>query len=52
MIIESIKKLVKAWDPDYTKVTPQEALQIAQAEKSGFVAESDIDWDNLQAYAQ
>lgn len=44
---EFIKKLVKAWDPDFTKVTPDEAAQIAHAEASGFVADEDIDWDNL-----
>ena len=46
---EFIKKLVKAWDPDFTKVTPEEEKQIEAAEKSGFVAEDDIDWDNLGA---
>ena len=34
---EFIKKLVLAWDPDFTKVTPEEAQLIAQAEQSGFV---------------
>ena len=49
---EFIKKLVRAWDPDFTKVTPEEAARIDAAEKSGFVADSDIDWNNLGAYAQ
>ena len=44
---EFIKKLVKAWDPDFTKVTPEEASAIAAAEASGFIDEADIDWDNL-----
>ena len=44
-----IKKLVKAWDPDFTKVTPEEAQRIKAAEESGFVVDSDIDWDNLSA---
>ena len=44
---EFIKKLVKAWDPDFTKVTPEEALRIKEAEESGFIAEDEIDWDNL-----
>ena len=48
---EFIKKLVRAWDPDFTKVTPDEADRIAKAENSGFVAEYDIDWDNLSQYA-
>ena len=46
---EFIKKLVKAWDPDFTKVTPDEAQRIKAAEESGFVVDSDIDWDNLSA---
>ena len=46
---EFIKKLVKAWDPDFTKVTPKEAQRIKAAEGSGFVGDSDIDWDHLSA---
>ena len=45
--VEFIKKLVRAWDPDFTKVTPEEARQIAHAEQSGFVDEDSIDWDHL-----
>ena len=44
---ELIKKLVKAWDPDFTRVTPEEVGEIAAAEASGFIDEADIDWDNL-----
>ncbi|MBE6785046.1 MAG: hypothetical protein E7538_02265 [Ruminococcaceae bacterium] len=49
---EFIKKLVLAWDPDFTKVTSEEAKHIAAAENSGFVDEADIDWDNLSSIAQ
>lgn len=44
---EFIKKLVLAWDPDFTKVTAEEAKQLEEAEKSGFVDEAEIDWNNL-----
>lgn len=44
-----VKKLVRAWDPDFTKLTPEEANALQEAEESGFVAESDIDWDHLDA---
>ena len=44
---EFIKKLVLAWDPDFTKVTPEEAKLLEEAEQSGFVDETNIDWDNL-----
>nr|WP_303999216.1 hypothetical protein [Ruminococcus bromii] len=48
---ELIKKLVLAWDSDYTKVTEQEYKDITEAENGDFVSEDDIDWDNLSRYA-
>ncbi len=45
-----IKKLVLAWDPDFTKVTAEERARIEAAENSGFVDADDIDWDNLDKY--
>lgn len=47
---EFIKRMVIAWDPDYTKLTEQERIHMEQAEKSGFINEEDIDWDNLEQY--
>ena len=44
---EFIKKLVLAWDPDYTKVTKEEAKRIEEAEKSGYIDDDEIDWDNI-----
>ena len=44
---EYIKKLVLAWDPDFTKVTPEEFENIKAAEESGFVSESAIDWEKI-----
>ena len=44
---EFIKKLVRAWDPDFTKVTPEEAKRLQAAEESGFIDESEVDWTNL-----
>ena len=49
---EFIKKLVRAWDPDFTKVTPEEAERIRHAEQSGFVDENEIDWDHLSQLYQ
>lgn len=48
---EMLKRIILAWDPDFTKLTPQERKRLEEAEKSGFVSESEIDWDNLSAYA-
>jgi len=44
---EFVKKLVLAWDPDFTKVTPDEAKRISAAEESGFISEDEIDWDSM-----
>lgn len=49
---EFIKKLVLAWDPDFTKVTSEEASRIANAENSGFISDTEIDWDNLESFLQ
>ncbi len=45
---EFIKKLVLAWDPDFTRVTAEEREEIAEAEKSGFIDEDQINWDYLE----
>jgi hypothetical protein len=48
---ELMKKLVLAWDPDFTKLTTKEAeeLKIAhqQVENGEYYDDDDIDWDNL-----
>ena len=44
-----LKRIILAWDADFTKVTPSERRQIEEAEKSGYIPESAIDWDNLSA---
>lgn len=47
---EFVKRLVLAWDSDFTKVTDEERDRIKHAEESGFISESDVDWDNLEKY--
>ena len=46
---ELVKKLVLAWDPDYTKVTPSERARLEEAEaniaKGETVDYDDLDWD-------
>jgi hypothetical protein len=46
---EVLKKLVLAWDPDFTKLTAKEAadLEIANAEfaRGEFVSHADVDWE-------
>ena len=47
--LEFIKKLVLAWDPDFTKVTPFERRELEEAEKdiqeNGTVSHDAINWD-------
>lgn len=47
--LEFIKKLVLAWDPDYTKVTPTERKALEEAEKdiaeNGTISHDAINWD-------
>lgn len=42
-----VKKLVLAWDPDFTKLTPQEKMALEEAENGEFIDDEDIDWDNI-----
>ncbi|MDE5569570.1 MAG: hypothetical protein K2J47_01330 [Ruminococcus sp.] len=50
LALELLKRIILAWDSDYTKLTPKEAAELAEAENSGYVDEEDIDWDNLEKY--
>ena len=49
MTTDNVKRIVLAWDPDFTKVTPSEAAALEQAEaeiaRGEVVADEDIDWD-------
>ncbi len=43
---ELIKKLVLAWDPDFTKVTPKERRELEEAEADPELVDmNDINWD-------
>lgn len=50
LAVELLKRIVLAWDSDYTRLTPKEAEELAEAEKSGYIDEEDIDWNNLDKY--
>lgn len=47
--LEFIKKLVIAWDPDFTKVTASERAALEEAEKdiaeNGTISHNAINWD-------
>lgn len=44
-----IKKLVLAWDPDFTKITPAERRSLEEAEadiaENGTISHDAINWD-------
>ena len=46
---ELVRKLVLAWDPDFTKVTPSEALELEEAVREYEAGETTphdaINWD-------
>ncbi|MCL2816469.1 MAG: hypothetical protein FWD23_17880 [Oscillospiraceae bacterium] len=49
LAFEIIKKLVLAWDPDYTKVTPSEfesiRIGMEQIDRGEVISHNDINWN-------
>ena len=49
LALELVKKLVIAWDPDFTKVTPTERAAMEQAvnelDAGEYVTDEQINWD-------
>jgi hypothetical protein len=46
VVYEYIKKLILEWDPDFTKLTPNERVRLEKAEaETETVDIDDIDWD-------
>ena len=43
--LEFVKRLVLAWDPDYTKLTPSEREKLEKAETGEYINAKDINWD-------
>lgn len=44
---EFVKRLVLAWDPDFTKLTKPEEKRLKEAMNGEFIPDDQIDWDNL-----
>jgi hypothetical protein len=51
LAVELLKRLVLAWDSDYTKLTSKEEQELKEAQNSGYIDADDIDWDNLDGMA-
>ncbi len=47
--LELVKRLVLAWDPDFSKVTPAEASAIQQADeevaRGEYIRHEDVNWN-------
>lgn len=43
---ELVTRLVLAWDPDYTKLTPNERIRLEEAENGEYINAEDINWDD------
>lgn len=49
LVNEFIKRIVLAWDPDYTKLTPTERERLEEAERNiengEYMDDDQVDWD-------
>jgi len=50
LTFELMKRLILAWDPDYTKLTPSEKRELEEAENDEYIDGNSIDWSNLKRY--
>lgn len=46
LAMELVKRLVLAWDPDFTKLTPDERVHLESVEDGEYIDSEDIDWNN------
>lgn len=44
--LELVKRLVRAWDPDFTKLTPEERARLEAAEEGEYIDSGSIDWND------
>lgn len=44
--INQAKRLVLAWDPDYTRLTPEERTRLEATENGEYVDSEDIGWND------
>lgn len=47
---EMLRRIVLAWDPDYTKLTPAEYRELEKAMSGEYYDADDIDWEHLERY--
>lgn len=50
LAIELIKRIILAWDPDFTKLTPKERKELDEATNGEYIDADEIDWEHLENY--
>ncbi len=45
LTLEFVKRLVLVWDPNFTRLTPNERAHLEAAEDGEYVDSEDIDWN-------
>lgn len=48
LALELIKRIVLAWDSDYTRLTPAERKKLEEAENGEYVNLDEIDWRDAE----
>ena len=47
MVYHLVKRLIVAWDPDFTRLTPQEAKELEEMKKENdYIPLEEINWDS------
>ena len=46
LAMELVKRLVLAWDPDFTRLTPDERARLEAAEYGEYIDSENIDWNS------
>ncbi len=49
LALEIVKRLVLAWDPDFTKLTPEERRRLEAAENGEYLDLESIEWNTIDS---
>lgn len=49
LALEIVKRLVLAWDPDFTKLTPEERRRLDAAENGEYLDLESIEWNTIDS---
>lgn len=49
LALEIVKRLVLAWDPDFTKLTPEERRRLEASENGEYLDLESIEWNTIDS---